>query len=140
MDNGQCPFATMKYRPTWASAVLLCWLMNGFSLGGGRPVEIRDRQVFDLSGSPHRVTRDIVVEDSGELVIEPGVELRFAPGVGIVVNGVLKAQVYEFLSSPLLHARSQLASDRDRSLSVWHARETNRRGTSVLSWSRVPST
>lgn len=82
----------MKYRPTWASAVLLCWLMNGFSLGGGRPVEIRDRQVFDLSGSPHRVTRDIVVEDSGELVIEPGVELRFAPGVGIVVNGVLKAQ------------------------------------------------
>lgn len=38
------------------------------------------------------MTRDIVVEDAGELVIEPGVELRFAPGVGILVNGVLKAQ------------------------------------------------
>nr|XP_037284079.1 protein bark beetle-like [Rhipicephalus microplus] len=82
----------MKPRPAWASAVLLCWLMHGFSLGGGRPVEIRDRQVYDLSGSPHRVTRDIIVEDSGEMVIQPGVELRFAPGVGIVVNGVLKAQ------------------------------------------------
>ncbi|KAH7984155.1 hypothetical protein HPB52_017566 [Rhipicephalus sanguineus] len=82
----------MKHRPAWASAVLLCWLMHGFSLGGGRPVEIRDRLVFDLSGSPHQVNRDIIVEDSGELVIQPGVELRFAPGVGIVVNGVLKAQ------------------------------------------------
>ncbi|KAL1425676.1 hypothetical protein MTO96_018857 [Rhipicephalus appendiculatus] len=86
----------MKHRPAWASAVLLCWLMHGFSLGGGRPLEIRDRQVYDLSSSPHRVTRDIIIEDSGELVIQPGVELRFAPGVGIVVNGVLKAQVCRF--------------------------------------------
>lgn len=88
---GRCTFAMRRQRPTWASAVLLCWLMCG-SLGGSRPVEIRDRQVFNISGSPYRILRDIVVEDAGELLIEPGVEMRFAPGVGILINGVLKAQ------------------------------------------------
>lgn len=82
----------MRHRPVRAAAALLSWLAV-WSVVRARPDEIRDRQVFNVSGSPYEIKRDIVVVDGGELVIEPGVELRFAPGVGIFVNGALKAQV-----------------------------------------------
>lgn len=81
----------MRRRPVRATAALLSWLAM-WSVVCARPDEIRDRRVFNASGSPYEIKRDIVVEDTGELVIEPGVELRFAPGVGIFVNGALKAQ------------------------------------------------
>lgn len=53
---------------------------------------IRNRLVYNVSGSPYRITEDIIVQDSGEMVVEPGVEMQFAPGVGIFVYGILKAQ------------------------------------------------
>ena len=37
--------------------------------------------------SPYLVTGDIVVETNSTLVIEPGVELQFAPGTGLYVRG-----------------------------------------------------
>lgn len=43
--------------------------------------------------SPYLIKNDIIVEATGELVIEPGVEIRFAPTVGISVRGVLTAKV-----------------------------------------------
>lgn len=43
--------------------------------------------------SPYLIKNDIIVESTGELVIEPGVEVRFAPTVGITVRGVLTAKV-----------------------------------------------
>ncbi|KAL1463179.1 hypothetical protein WDU94_014958 [Cyamophila willieti] len=47
--------------------------------------------------SPYLIKNDIIVEATGELVIESGVEVRFAPTVGITVRGVLTAK-----TSPLL--------------------------------------
>uniref|UniRef100_A0A8D8T2J5 Protein bark beetle n=2 Tax=Cacopsylla melanoneura TaxID=428564 RepID=A0A8D8T2J5_9HEMI len=42
--------------------------------------------------SPYLIKNDIIVEATGELVIESGVEVRFAPTVGITVRGVLTAK------------------------------------------------
>lgn len=61
---------------------------------------ITKRQRLEKSLSPFIVRDDIVIEREGELVIEPGVELRFAPQVGITVRGVLTAKViYSFILS-----------------------------------------
>lgn len=54
---------------------------------------ISRKQRLERSLSPFFVREDIVVEREGELIIDPGVELRFAPMVGITVKGVLTAKV-----------------------------------------------
>lgn len=54
---------------------------------------ITKKQRLEKSLSPFIVRDDIVIEREGELVIEPGVEVRFAPQVGITVRGVLTAKV-----------------------------------------------
>lgn len=54
---------------------------------------IAKKQRLERSLSPFLVREDIVVEPEGELIIDPGVELRFAPMVGITVKGVLTAMV-----------------------------------------------
>ena len=56
-------------------------------------VEIRDRVVYPLSGSPYHITDDIVIQTTGHLVLTPGVTLNFDPGVGIIVRGVITAEV-----------------------------------------------
>jgi len=45
---------------------------------------------FDVAGSPYRVTCDLVVGPEATLVIDPGVELRFATDTGLVVDGRLR--------------------------------------------------
>ncbi|XP_064467113.1 protein bark beetle-like [Ornithodoros turicata] len=72
------------------AAVLLCVLLSTFTCA--RCATIRNRLSYNVSGSPYEITEDIFVDRSGEMVIEPGVEMRFAPGVGILVKGILKAQ------------------------------------------------
>lgn len=66
-----------------------------------------DEQVTELAGgvienrqqrlgkihSPYLVKEDIIIERNGELAIEPGVELRFSPMVGLTVRGILSAIV-----------------------------------------------
>ncbi|CAH0387763.1 unnamed protein product [Bemisia tabaci] len=42
--------------------------------------------------SPYLVRDDLIIDRSGELIIDPGVELRFSPMIGITVRGVLTAQ------------------------------------------------
>lgn len=60
-------------------------------LAGG--VVAGGRAVWQLEGSPYLLRDDLLVERSAELVIEPGVEVRFAPMVGITVRGKLVAVV-----------------------------------------------
>lgn len=48
---------------------------------------------MDKRLSPYIVRNDIVIRQTGELVVEPGVEVRFAPMTGITVYGVLTAKV-----------------------------------------------
>jgi hypothetical protein len=66
-----------------------------------------DEQVTELAGgvianrqqrlnkihSPYLLREDLIIEKTGELVIEPGVELRFSPMVGLTVRGILSAKV-----------------------------------------------
>lgn len=51
------------------------------------------RTVWKAEGSPYLLRDDLLVESRGELVIEPGVEVRFAPMIGITVRGKLVAIV-----------------------------------------------
>ena len=49
------------------------------------------KRTLSLSDSPYMVEKDVVVESDGHLVIESGVTMKFSPGVGITVRGVLTA-------------------------------------------------
>lgn len=60
-------------------------------LHGGRIV--RGQRLLQRSKSPYLLREDLYVESDGELVLEPGVEVRFGPMVGITVRGVVTAKV-----------------------------------------------
>lgn len=60
--------------------------LPGGVLAGGRTH-------WKLNGSPYLLRDDLLVEREAELVIEPGVELKFSPMVGITVRGKLVAVV-----------------------------------------------
>ena len=53
---------------------------------------VSNRRLLTLSDSPYFIENDVLVEDTGELVIEPGVTLKFGPGAGITVRGILRAE------------------------------------------------
>lgn len=54
---------------------------------------INKRFELEKSLSPYVVREDIVVGKEGHLIIHPGVEIRFAPMVGITVRGTITAKV-----------------------------------------------
>ncbi|KAK6181325.1 hypothetical protein SNE40_009204 [Patella caerulea] len=53
---------------------------------------IRDKRALVLSDSPHVIYGNIEIAPTGCLYIQPGCELRFGPGFGIIVNGTLIAR------------------------------------------------
>lgn len=67
--------------------------LPGGVLAGGRTVWKRD-------GQPYLLRDDLLIEKDAELVVEPGVEVRFAPMIGITVRGKLVA-VVSFITSLL---------------------------------------
>lgn len=60
--------------------------LSGGVLAGGRAL-------WRLEESPYLLRDDLLVERDAELIIEPGVEIRFAPMVGLTVRGKLIAVV-----------------------------------------------
>lgn len=48
---------------------------------------------LEKQSSPYIVKKDIQIEQSGELLVEPGVKVFFEPGIGITVKGILTAKV-----------------------------------------------
>ena len=54
--------------------------------------KISEIKKLTLSKSPYLVREDVLITPTGELVVEPGVEIRFLPEVGMTVRGVLRAQ------------------------------------------------
>ncbi|XP_067681580.1 protein bark beetle-like [Haliotis asinina] len=50
---------------------------------------IRDRRALMRADNPHITYGNLEIAPSGCLYIEPGVEMRFGPGFGIIVNGTL---------------------------------------------------
>lgn len=59
-------------------------------LPGGR---IKGQRILERSRSPFLVREDLYIEKTGELIVEPGVEIHFAPMIGITVRGVITAKV-----------------------------------------------
>lgn len=51
------------------------------------------RTVWKREGGPYLLRDDLLIERDAELVVEPGVEVRFAPMIGITVRGKLVAVV-----------------------------------------------
>ncbi|XP_034245120.1 protein bark beetle isoform X3 [Thrips palmi] len=47
---------------------------------------------MERARSPYLLREDLIIDKTGELIIEPGVEVRFAPMTGITVHGVLTAR------------------------------------------------
>lgn len=58
---------------------------------------IGEQRILEKSRSPYILREDLFVEKDGELIIESGVEIRFAPMIGITVRGIITAQVNKFL-------------------------------------------
>lgn len=98
------------------SILVICQIKNGTSLEdaavsaayGGAPSGLTEhpggtltegQQRLVKAKSPYWLRSDIIVERNAELVIEPGVEVRFESMVGITVRGILTAVVSRFYSS-----------------------------------------
>lgn len=73
------------------NAVLTYYPSHGDDFGGS----ITNTFTIPKAGSPHTVSKDLIVAPVSTLIIEPGTQLRFAEGVGIKVYGELKAVVSE---------------------------------------------
>lgn len=104
-------FSDTKYKWRTALVLVLCFVcVSGQELGysetdpyllnkslgltelaGG--VVAGGRTVWKSEGSPYLLRDDLLVEREAELVVEPGVEVRFAPMIGITVRGKLLAVV-----------------------------------------------
>ena len=57
-----------------------------------KEVEVNATRILTKDQSPYLIKHDVLVRPEGQLVIEPGVEVQFAPEAGITVRGVLKAE------------------------------------------------
>lgn len=82
----------------WYSLWFTLLLSGGFQCGVNGLTEFRGQVIEDVrtikfSQSPFFVTGNVAVERGGELRIEPGVELRFLAGTGLLVRGTLVAEV-----------------------------------------------
>ncbi|XP_034949444.1 protein bark beetle isoform X2 [Chelonus insularis] len=53
---------------------------------------INGPQSLKRSESPYILREDLIIEKNGQLIIEPGVEIRFAPMIGITVRGTIVAK------------------------------------------------
>ncbi|XP_070163334.1 protein bark beetle [Polyergus mexicanus] len=61
-----------------------------YELHGGRVV--RGERILSISKSPYLLREDLFIERDGKLIIEPGVQIRFGPMVGITIRGIIIAK------------------------------------------------
>ena len=54
--------------------------------------EVLSSKTLTKDKSPYKFNHDVLVKPEGELIVEPGVELQFAPEAGIIVRGVFNAE------------------------------------------------
>ena len=50
---------------------------------------INDRRIFTAEASPYLITGTTQITSNGELVVEPGAEIRIAEGANLIVDGIL---------------------------------------------------
>ena len=85
-------------------ALCLSPIIHGFGETEFKETEVLTRRTLTKEKSPYLFKHDVLIRPEGELIIEPGVELRFAPEAGITVRGILNAdgtpeQKIKFVSS-----------------------------------------
>lgn len=71
--------------------------------GGNSETELQGgaiigERTLHLSDSPYVLKTDLIVDNGAKLFIEPGVQIRFAPMIGITVRGEIIAVVSKFLN------------------------------------------
>ncbi len=73
--------------------LLFSWPLTstGFGETPFKDLEILSTKRLTLDDSPYLIEDDVLIRPEGELIIDPGVEVRFAAEAGITVRGVLKA-------------------------------------------------
>lgn len=74
------------------SLVTSPYVQNGLTEHPGGIIT-EGRHVLHKQKSPYWLRSDVIVEKNAEFFIEPGVEVRVEPMVGITVRGVLTAVV-----------------------------------------------
>ena len=72
-------------------ALCLSPIIHGFGETEFKETEVLTRRTLTKEKSPYLFKHDVLIRPEGELIIEPGVELRFAPEAGITVRGILNA-------------------------------------------------
>ncbi|XP_057327444.1 protein bark beetle isoform X2 [Microplitis mediator] len=77
---------------------------------------ISGQRIFKRSSSPYILREDLFVEKDGQLVIEPGVEIRFSPMVGITVRGVITAKGEPDAEISLTSSETSLGLPESRSI------------------------
>ena len=82
----------MKYKVHLLSVIFLSLVTIVRTDTVFREATVSNRRILTLSDSPYLIENDVLVDQEGELVIEPGVTLKFSPGAGITVRGVLTAE------------------------------------------------
>ncbi|XP_031833217.2 C-type lectin domain-containing protein bark beetle [Nomia melanderi] len=90
LDEGYDQSSIYYTEPTFVNASNGNGNAGLTELRGGHIV--RGQRLLEKSKSPYLVREDLFVEREGELVIEPGVEIRFGPMIGITVRGVVTAK------------------------------------------------
>ena len=89
----------LRHKPPDSDVMVISVILVILTLGGQvrtdtvfNEARVSNRRILTLSDSPYFIENDVLVEDTGELVIEPGVTLNFGPGAGITVRGILRAE------------------------------------------------
>jgi hypothetical protein len=57
-----------------------------------RAAAVASDTTWNLAGSPYTIAELLTVERGATLSVEPGVELRFAAGAGLIIEGALRAE------------------------------------------------
>ena len=90
-------YLKFRYKPPDSLAVTLvitlsCLVLQVRTDTVFNEKKVNTKRILTLADSPYYIENDILVEPKGELFIQPGVTLKFAPGAGITVRGVLTAE------------------------------------------------
>ena len=86
------PPDSVKYKVHLLSVIFLSLVTIVRTDTVFREATVNNRRILTLSDSPYMIENDVLVDQEGELVVEPGVTLKFSPGAGITVRGVLTAE------------------------------------------------
>ena len=81
-------------RIVFQVAFILAFLafIDAFGETEFKETEVLSSRTLKKDKSPYLFKHDVLVRPEGELIVEPGVELRFAPEAGITVRGVFNAE------------------------------------------------